>query len=91
MTLNYIKSSSTVKPESLDATSSPNVVYVRKNIVERTEDDTTYYDYDEVKIDKTDWKYLANIIEMQNNQEVQDNLLLDIDYRLMMLEESTNE
>lgn len=96
MSIEYISSSSTVEPQKLDDKSSTSIIYVRKNITAREEEQSdgsvvTYYDYDEAKIDKNDWKYLASILELENNQETQDNLLLDIDYRLMMLEESANE
>ena len=35
MKLNYVKSSSSVKPDLIDTTSSKTTVYIRKNIIEK--------------------------------------------------------
>ena len=96
MKLEYINSSSTVEPETLDTTSSSKVVFVRRHITSREEEQddgsvVTYYDYEEAKIDKPDWEYLANLVEVENNQEMQDEMLLDIDFRVMMLEEDKTD
>ena len=92
MKLEYKNSSLSVEPEILDNTSSPKVVYVRKNIVEtevEQEDGSIvkYYNYLEAKIDKSDWEYLANLVILEDSQNAQDNILLDLDFRLMTLEE----
>ena len=46
-----------------------------------------YYNYLEAKIDKSDWEYLANLVILEDSQNAQDNILLDLDFRLMTLEE----
>lgn len=62
MKLKFIKSQSTVKPELIDTTSSKKVVYIRQNIVEVQKDDTTFYEYDEAKLTKDEYKeYLAEL------------------------------
>ena len=74
MKLNFIKSQSSVKPEFVDTTSSKKVVYIRQNIVEIQKDDTTFYEYDEAKITKDEYKeYLAEI-ETQDTRETIENL-----------------
>ena len=62
MKLNFIKSQSTEKPELVDTTSSKKVVYIRQNIVEVQKDDTTFYEYEEAKLTKDEYKeYLAEL------------------------------
>ena len=56
MKLEFYKSSSSVKPELIDTTSSKKVVYIRQNIIEKQMDDTTFYEYDETKITKDEYK-----------------------------------
>ena len=74
MKLNFIKSQSTVKPELIDNTSSKKVVYIRQNIVEIRKDDTTFYDYEEAKLTKDEYKeYLAEL-ETQDTLETIENL-----------------
>ena len=74
MKLNFIKSQSSVKPELVDTTSSKNVVYIRQNIVEVQKDDTTFYEYEEVKLTKDEYKeYLAEM-ETQDTLETIENL-----------------
>ena len=87
MTLNYIKSQSSVKPELIDTISSKTTVYLRKNIIEievLNEDDTTtiFYEYDEAKLTKEEYqKYLKEleIIDIQKHRA-------DIDYLFMVME-----
>ena len=74
MKLKFIKSQSTVKPELVDTTSSKKVVYIRQNIVEIQKDDTTFYEYDEAKLTKDEYKeYLAEL-EAQDMLETIENL-----------------
>ena len=85
MKFEYINSTSTVEPSILDNTSSPNVVYVRKNIVPREEEQEdgsviTYYDYQEAKISKADWDYFKSIIDLDSKVA---KSLADIDYIAM--------
>ena len=86
MKLNYIKSSSSVKPDLIDTTSSKTTVYIRKNIIEKeridneTGDSTTYYEYDEAKLTKEEYQeYLKElgIIDIQKQRA-------DIDYIALM-------
>lgn len=74
MKLKFIKSQSTVKPDPVDTTSSKKVVYIRQNIVEVQKDDTTFYDYEEAKLTKYEYKeYLAEM-ETQDMLETIENL-----------------
>ena len=75
MKLKYVKSQSSVKPDLIDTTSSKVVVYVRQNIVKKekaventnSEDNdatstTVFYEYDEAKLTKEEYKeYLKEI------------------------------
>ena len=74
MNLYFKKSQSSVKPTLIDTTSSKKVVYIRQNIVEIQKDDTTFYEYDEAKITKDEYKeYLAEI-ETQDTLETIEKL-----------------
>ena len=74
MKIKFVKSQSSVKPELIDTTSSKKVVYIRQNIVEIQKDDTTFYDYDEAKLTKNEYKeYLAEL-EAQDTLETIENL-----------------
>lgn len=74
MKLKFAKSQSTVKPELVDTTSSKKVVYIRQNIVEIQKDDTTFFEYDEAKLTKDEYKeYLAEL-ETQETLEIIENL-----------------
>lgn len=69
MKLKFIKSQSTVKPDHVDTTSSKKVVYIRQNIVEVQKSDIIFYEYDEAKLTKNEYKeYLAEL-------ETQDTLV----------------
>ena len=74
MKLKFIKSSSSVKPEIIDTTSSKKVVYIRQNIVEIQKDDTTFYDYDEAKLTKDEYKEYLVELETQDTFETIENL-----------------
>ena len=80
MKLEFYKSSSSVKPELIDTTSSKKVVYIRQNIIETQMDETTLYEYDEAKLTKTEYaEYLKEleIIDIQQQRA-------DIDYIALM-------
>lgn len=80
MKLEFYKSSSSVKPELIDTTSSKKVVYIRQNIIETQMDETTLYEYDEAKLTKTEYaEYLKEleIIDIQKQRA-------DIDYIALM-------
>lgn len=74
MKLKFTKSQSSVKPELVDTTSSKKVVYIRQNIIEIQKDDTTFFEYDEAKLTKDEYKeYLAEL-ETQDTLEIIENL-----------------
>lgn len=74
MKFNFIKSQSAVKPELVDTTSSKKVVYIRQNIVEIQKDDTTFYEYDEAKLTKDEYKEYLVELEAQDMLETIENL-----------------
>ena len=74
MKLNFIKSQSSVKPELIDATSSKKVVYIRQNIIETQMGDTTFYEYDEAKITKDEYKEYLDEMKAQDTLKVIENL-----------------
>ena len=74
MKLKFIKSQSSVRPKLIDTTSSKKVVYIRQNIVEIQKDDTTFYEYEEAKLTKDEYKkYLAEL-ETQDTLETIEKL-----------------
>ena len=74
MNLYFKKSQSSVKPELIDTTSSKKVVYIRQNIIAVQKGDTTFYEYDEAKLTKDEYKeYLAEL-EAQDTLETIENL-----------------
>ena len=74
MKLEFYKSSSSVKPELIDTTSSKKVVYIRQNIIEKQMDDTTFYEYDETKITKDEYKEYLDEMKAQDTLNVIENL-----------------
>lgn len=82
MKLTYVKSQSSVKPELVDNTSSRTMVYLRKNIVEtemvNMNDDssssTTFYEYDEAKLTKEEYREYLRDIETQNTLQTIEDL-----------------
>lgn len=57
MTLTYKKAYSSEKPELIDTTSSKTTVYIRQNIIEQTDENGySYYEYDECKLTKEQYK-----------------------------------
>lgn len=74
MNLKFTKSRSAVKPKLVDTASSKKVVYIRQNIVETVQNDTVFYEYDEAKLTKDDYReYLAEM-EAQDTLETIENL-----------------
>ena len=77
--LKYVKSSSMIKPEEVDDTSSKKVTYLHKNIVEKettneaSGETSTTYEYDECQMTKAE--YQAYLTEKQR---------ADIDYIALM-------
>ena len=86
MKLNYVKSQSSVKPDLIDTTSSKVVVYLRQNIVENIKTDeisgeeTVFYEYDEAKLTKEEYKEYLKELEIIDIQKQR----ADIDYIMLM-------
>ena len=86
MKLNYVKSSSSVKPDLVDTTSSKVVVYLRQNIVENKKTDemsgkeTVFYEYEEAKLTKAEYKEYLKELEIIDIQKQR----ADIDYIALM-------
>lgn len=74
MKFEFYKSSSSVKPELIDTTSSKKVVYIRQNIIEKQIDDTTFYEYDETKLTKDEYKEYLDEMKAQDTLNVIENL-----------------
>ena len=86
MKLNYVKSSSSVKPDLIDTTSSKTTVYLRKNIVENRRTDemsgetSTFYEYQEAKLTKEEYREYLKELEIIDIQQQR----ADIDYIALM-------
>ena len=86
MKLNYVKSQSSVKPELVDTTSSKTTVYIRQNIVENKKTDemsgkeTVFYEYEEAKLTKAEYKEYLKELEIMDIQKQR----ADIDYIALM-------
>ena len=74
MKLRFNKSQSSVRPEPIDTTSSKKVVYIRQNIVEIQKNDTTFYEYDEAKLTKDEYKIYLDELKTLNMIEIIENL-----------------
>ncbi|MBR2677581.1 MAG: hypothetical protein IKE28_11815 [Solobacterium sp.] len=71
MEIKWEKSESTEYPAELDTGSSPNTIYVRRNIieVERTgdgEEPVSFYEYDEAKMTPAEFTIYASQINSEN-------------------------
>ena len=86
MKLNFIKSQSSVKPDLVDTTSSKTTVYIRQNIVENKKTDemsgkeTVFYEYEEAKLTKAEYKEYLKELEIIDIQKQR----ADIDYIALM-------
>ena len=86
MKLNYVKSSSSVKPDLVDTTSSKTTVYIRQNIVENIKTDemsgqeTVFYEYEEAKLTKAEYQEYLKELEIIDIQKQR----ADIDYIALM-------
>ena len=86
MKLNYVKSSSYVKPDLIDTTSSKTTVYIRQNIVENKKTDemsgkeTVFYEYEEAKLTKAEYQEYLKELEIIDIQKQR----ADIDYIALM-------
>ena len=74
MKLEFYKSSSSVKPELIDTTSSKKVIYIRQNIIETQIDETTFYEYDEAKLTKSEYAEYLKEHEATDVSETIENL-----------------
>ena len=90
MKLEFYKSSSSVKPELIDTTSSKKVVYIRQNIIETQIDDTTFYEYDEAKITKDEYKEYLDEMKAQDTLNVIENLKTENQALLEQVDMLTN-
>ena len=90
MKLEFYKSSSSVKPEMIDTTSSKKVVYIRQNIVEVQKDDTVFYEYDEAKITKDEYKEYLDEMKAQDTLEVIEKLKTENQALLEQVDMLTN-
>ena len=92
MTLNYIKSQSSVKPDLVDTTSSKTTVYIRQNIVEKektventnSEDNdatstTVFYEYDEAKLTKKEYQEYLKELNGSDTLQTIENLKVNDD------------
>ena len=50
------------------------MVYIRQNIIEKQMDDTTFYEYDETKITKDEYKEYLDEMKAQDTLNVIENL-----------------
>lgn len=70
--MNWIKSESTEKPETVDTTSSKTSVYLRRGIKEtihtdeESGDETTYYEYEEAKMSHAEYEEYQRIADVMN-------------------------
>ena len=84
--MNYIKSQSSVKPDLVDTTSSKTTVYIRQNVVENKKTDemsgkeTVFYEYEEAKLTKAEYKEYLKELEIIDIQKQR----ADIDYIALM-------
>ena len=80
MKLNYVKSSSSVKPDLVDTTSSKTTVYIRQNIVENIKTDemsgkeTVFYEYEEAKLTKAEYQEYLKELEIKDIQKQRDDM-----------------
>lgn len=84
MELVYNKSQSTVRPDTVDTTSSKTTVYLRRNIKEITSEDSSFttYEYEEAKLTKEEYdKYCQE--QLSQGTEVVDIEAMTLDeYKL---------
>ena len=76
MRINFIKSQSSTYPELIDTTSSKKYVYIRQNVVEKESEEIdgekyTYYEYDEAKLTKEEYK---QYIQEMNSEEALESI-----------------
>lgn len=75
--MDWYQTESTVRPETLDITSSKVYNYVRRNIEETEVEGVVFYTYEEMKVKKEDWQIYLK----------QEKIEADVDYLLMITED----
>ena len=75
--MEWYTTESSVRPETVDVTSSKIYNYVRRNIEEYDIEGVTFYTYDETKVKKDDWPMYLK----------QEQMTADIDYLMMLTED----
>ena len=90
MKLESYRSSSSVKPEMIDTTSSKKVVYIRQNIIEVQKDDTIFYEYDEAKLTKAEYQEYLKELEATDTLEIVENLKTENQALLEQVDMLTN-
>ena len=80
--MQWIKSESTVMPETVDTTSSKTTVYLRRGIEEKQRTDETsgdemmYYEYEEAKMTRAEYEEYLQVAEAVNMRQIR----ADVDY-----------
>lgn len=82
MRLNWHKSESTAYPDLIDTFSSKTTVYLRKNVVEVQREDITFYQYDECKLTKAEYRQYLQEMSIINLEQMR----ADIDYISFMVD-----
>ena len=87
------------QPDTIDATSSRDFVYVRRNMKSTPQVDmdgivvggTYIWDYEEQLVDKKDWGIYATVLENQRLDAEQDQLILNHDFELLCIKEQITD
>lgn len=80
--MDWHKSESTVRPYTVDTTSSKTTVFLRRNIKEvqrkneMSENETTYFEYEEAKMTKDEYEKYLQVAEAVNMRQIR----ADVDY-----------
>lgn len=75
--MEWYQTESTVRPETLDVTSSRVYNYVRRNIEETEVEGVMFYTYEEMNVKKESWPMFLK----------QEQMTADIDYLMMLTED----
>ena len=97
MILKFNKSQSNSYPELLDTTSSKKVVYIRQNVIEleKVDEETgktfIFYEYEEAKLTKDEYKVYLDELNANHTLESIENLKAEnemLKEQIMMLDET---
>lgn len=86
--MEWYTTESTVRPETVDVTSSRVYNYVRRNIEETEVEGVTFYTYEEMKVKKDDWQMYLKQENFENALCEQDAMY---DERIGLLEDAICE